>query len=249
MAKTELPKHVFVRLPLEGVSNCRDLGGYYSSRGQVTKWNTFLRSSRLPDLSEADIQFVYDYGLRSIIDLRADFEIQEFANPLDGHPQFTYYNVDLIGTVERASQKALSSDEPFVLGQMYVGILEDKTGVKQVLDIMMEEINNGGVMFHCSAGKDRTGVIALLVLGLAGVAKQDIITNYEVSGTNIKEDYLERDTNFRPNVLGSHPKNIIMAYDYIMENYLSFENYFMALGYSEEQVDQFLFRYLEDFRS
>lgn len=57
MANTNLSKQVFVRLPLEGVSNCRELGGYYSPYGQVTKWKTFLRSSRLQMLNDRDTMF------------------------------------------------------------------------------------------------------------------------------------------------------------------------------------------------
>lgn len=63
--------------------------------------------------------------------MRAGFEIKDSLNPLSDHNNFTYYNIDLLKDLERASQKSINSDEPLILGKMYVGILKDKTGLKK----------------------------------------------------------------------------------------------------------------------
>lgn len=72
------------------------------------------------------------------------------------------------------------------------------------------------VLYHYSAGKDRTKLVSLLLLGLAGVEKHDIVSNYEISFTNMESKIGENLSKYPLNVIESHPQNIKMAYDYLM---------------------------------
>ncbi|UUX32749.1 tyrosine-protein phosphatase [Fundicoccus culcitae] len=230
----------YVRLPLQAVNNCREMGGYATADGKVTRWHNFLRSSQLSNSTADDIQFLIDYGLKTIIDLRTTEEINKQPNPFSDDDNVAYYHQNFM---QKESIKDINSmpqlaNEEFALGKMYTYLLSHHEAVKSIMDIVLNH-KEGTLLFHCSAGKDRTGVVALLILGIAGVSLQDIVTNYEVTYTNIMSDFKHLDTKYTMNMIQSHPQNIIMAYEYILNKYLSFEAYFVALGYSADEIQQF----------
>src|SRR5690606_18188190 len=95
----------------------------------------------------------------------------------------------------------------------------------------------GCVLFHCRVGKDRTGVLAMLLLGLAGVEKKDIVANYEVSYTKL-ESLHDVESTLPNNYLYSIPEYIMQGINYIMDNYNSYENYLLSTGLTEEILTQ-----------
>ena len=87
----------WVRLPLDGVENCRDLGGYGTEKGGQTDWRTFLHSSDMNKLTEEDISFLEEYGVKTVIDLRGSDEIERSPNPLAKLNSFDYFNIPFAG--------------------------------------------------------------------------------------------------------------------------------------------------------
>lgn len=238
-----LADQVFVRLPLKGVINCRDLGGYPSDKGQATAWKRFLRSSRLNAVTKEDLQFLKDYGVRTVIDLRSPHEIENHATHDAIHEELKVHEVDLIGNSLRASEMSRLEEytaDDLILGRMYISILKSGSELKKVFDIIIESMEEGAILYHCTAGKDRTGIISMLLLGLSGVSRKDILTNYEVSGTNIAEIADTEMSEFKANVLGSDPKNMILAYDYVIDNFGSIESYFKHLGFTDKEIQQLI---------
>ena len=230
-----------IRLPLENVSNCRDLGGYPTEDGFYVKWHTFLRSNNLNQLSEKDKKYLLDYGVKTVIDLRTTNELIEEPNQLAKEPTIDYYHINLTGK-KRQGESLVALRENGVepqdlLKENYLVILKDSEHIKAVFDIFLKA-DNGTTIFHCSAGKDRTGLIAMLILGLAGVAKQDIISNYETSLTNIIDNYSDNTRANQAHVLSSNPENILKSINYILKEYGSFKSYFKWIGYSEEEISE-----------
>ena len=95
---------------------------------------------------------------------------------------------------------------------------------------------DGCLLFHCQAGKDRTGVLAMILMGLAGVSKEDIVANYEVTHTYLKENVKLRLEDGLEELEFSKPQWIEKAYDHIIEHYGSFKVYLMAVGLTKKEI-------------
>lgn len=228
----------WVRLPLEGVKNCRELGGYSTRKGDQVKWHAFLRSSDLHDLTEEDILFLEQYGVKTVIDLRGADEIVERPNPLAETDFCAYHNIPFAG------QPLLELDGMvgMTMGDFYVRLIEESEFVKTIFDTIAAT-EDGGVIFHCAAGKDRTGVLAMLLLGLAEVERKDIVANYEVTYTNMEafKGYLKEDAvpyEIRESFLYSSREYIETAYDHLIEKYGTFEEYLLTRGIKQEVIDR-----------
>lgn len=240
METTKTTTQIYTRLPLENVLNCRELGGYPIGFTHSTQWHRFLRSGGVSGATESDIAFLLDYGVKTVIDLRTPTELSAQPNPFMNRTEVNYVNVNLSDMEDTeasvSSMQEINLEEEFIMGKMYIEMLERKHRIKEIFDAVLQE--EGTVLYHCSAGKDRTGVVSLLLLGLAGAEKHDIVSNYEISFTNLESKMDTHLSKYPLNVMGSHPQNIKMAYDYLMGEYASFKQYFQSLGYNEQEIEQ-----------
>lgn len=179
------------RLPLEGACNVRDLGGYPVGIRQ-TKWHAFLRGDNLSHLTEDDEQFLYDYGVRTVIDLRSDEEVKHEPDQLVTRPDLSFIHVALGQTdysdtevLNELQKKALS--QGFKIESVYDDIFDNTKALRAIFRSIAMEPEDTAILFHCNAGKDRSGIIAMLLLMLAGVSHEDCIGNYILSYSNIYE--------------------------------------------------------------
>lgn len=224
----------WVRLPLAGIENCRELGGYATKDGEQVKWHTFLRSSDMNGATEEDISFLEEYGVTTVIDLRNKEEAEASQNPLKERSFCNYHNLPLF--TQPLTDTTIPSD--WNMGEFYIGLLENSTTLKTIFETIYKA-KEGAIVFHCMAGKDRTGVLAMLLLGLAGVEKKDIISNYEVTYSNMES--LHRHDILPEGIptafLFSNREYIIQAYDHIIQKYQSFDNYLRAKNIDQEVID------------
>lgn len=232
------------RLKLETAYNVRELGGYVGENGKVTSYKQFLRSDDISEISDDDMTCLTDYGMTAIIDLRSDYECELTPNRFAQVDNISYLHVSLL-PVDRSSfdvtglKKLFTVDEGDILSKIYIDILsEEKENLRTILEFIAEQ--PGGVLFHCAAGKDRTGVLAMLLLGLAGVDRSDIIANYMVTEiynqANPNQRVVNLPVELPEELLDSKPESIAAAYDYICEAYRSFENYFQSLQLSDDTI-------------
>lgn len=234
MKNTQL---TYVRLPLEGAKNVRELGGYPAQNGAPTRWRSFLRADSLSKLTEADARFLYGYGVHTIIDLRSGEEVSSSPDALsfpDG-PAFTSHHISLAaeGNIKKATEFGIT------LTELYTIILNTPALVGQVLRLMA--CSEGCTLFHCTAGKDRTGIISMLLLSIAGVQREDIIANYQVSHT-----YIHTSVTFPPDFAETHPElhalidspvhAITSALDFLEKEWGGIEAYLPACGLTEEEI-------------
>ncbi|GAA1615448.1 tyrosine-protein phosphatase [Nonomuraea maheshkhaliensis] len=161
--------------------NFRDIGGYATQDGRTVRWQRLYRADSLGWLDGDDLTTFRALRVRSVIDLRHAYEVEKAGRVPESEGQH-YQNLPIEG---RRWQKDLFDEELGVaryLADRYLEISED--GV-QNLRIALETIarsDNAPVVIHCAAGKDRTGVLAALVLSLAGVSESDIVADYALTG-------------------------------------------------------------------
>ena len=165
------------RIPLGKMNNLRDLGGYPAGDG-VTVWERFLRGDNPTGLSEQDIQWLRERDITTIVDLRSGEELARQPDQLRGQPGFLYHHCPLVG-IEKLPN--LEAD----IGRAHFEAMDRLTCVGRAMRILAAA--PGGVLFHCTAGKDRTGILAMLLLSLAGVAREDILADYQISETYLAE--------------------------------------------------------------
>ena len=162
----------FTLIPLEGAENVRDLGGYIGTDGKAVNFNVFIRSAKLNTLTDADQKILFEeVGVDCIIDLRSASEAGHYP---DIHPEgVDYYSISVPTYGEGVIINSLAD--------MYMAALD--MGQAEILAIMeiMANPEYETILFHCNAGKDRTGVIAMLLLGLAGVDNDTISEDYKWS--------------------------------------------------------------------
>lgn len=227
----------YVRLPLKNASNVRELGGYASLTGKLTTFGYLLRADDLSKLDKDDIQFLLNYGITSVIDLRSDSELKNFPDPFEKIERINYKHIPLIeqDVIDPNFYKELMKNPSSFLTEMYLDMIKNATiGITKVFEFIANQ--DDGVLFHCTAGKDRTGIIAMLLLGLAGVSKEDIVTNYMVTEIYIRKTMLElENVNEFPKELGmSKAEYIEPVIDYIVYTFNGFEEYLLFIGIDSE---------------
>ena len=173
---------------LEGALNWRDLGGYRTADGRVTKWDRIYRSDGLDQLTDADLDVVAELGIKLVFDFRVDREVDEFPSRLVGHPTVRCQRLPIGGDevegrsileIIRAGELRTYTVED--MAGTYEHLLEDFAPVFGEVLTHAADPANHPMVFHCTAGKDRTGLMAMLVLGALGVADDEIARDYELT--------------------------------------------------------------------
>jgi protein-tyrosine phosphatase len=168
---------------ITGYVNFRDLGGHATPDGRVRTGKLF-RSDSLAHVGDADIDhLVGNLGIRTAIDLRHDVEVQGY--PLDTLSAAGVH-IHHIPLFDPSRPSILPDDfASITLAKIYRDLLENAgSRLVDALRVVNSELAEP-VVFMCSAGKDRTGVLAALVLGLVGVNDGDIVADYAATGTAV----------------------------------------------------------------
>jgi protein-tyrosine phosphatase len=177
MAPDPLPgRHI----ELEGSFNFRDLGGYHGVDGRPVRWRSLFRADGLYRLTPADLEDLGGLGLRTVIDLRTAGELEargRIAWPTD---DLVFHHLPLMDVLPPDDEYPEWSDPAHVAAQ-YAGMLADGApAVAAAIDVLCDPAAYP-VVFHCMAGKDRTGILSALVLRVLGVADADIVADYALS--------------------------------------------------------------------
>ena len=169
-------------IPLDGAFNFRDLGGYPGAAGGVTRWRTLFRSDTLHELSPADITRLRAMGLATVVDLRTLRELEQTGRgPLEPEP-VVYRHLSVIGgTSAGEAGEAVAGPDVDDLSARYLWYLEVGSAALAEALVILGEPSRYPLVFHCAAGKDRTGVLAALVLDLLGVDPEVIVADYLIT--------------------------------------------------------------------
>jgi protein-tyrosine phosphatase len=177
------------RLEWEGCLNVRDLGGHPTEDGGETRIGAVVRADSVRRLTEEGWRSLVDYGIRRIVDLRLASELDEDTPgelPVEVvHVPF-FEDVPLDRQVEIAERWLSAPDDVSATRDGYLEMLETYRANVAVAISAVAQAPEGGVLIHCMGGKDRTGLVAALLLRLAGVPIADIAADYGLSAENIK---------------------------------------------------------------
>lgn len=195
---------------LQVTHNARGIGGMAAESGGTVRSGILYRSDALGGLTAAGIGAFADLGIGTVIDLRTDAERARSADvlPPDGSVQLLSLPI-LGGAMDEMVRRMLpggdgtrpSEDDVArmleavpTLEELYLGMLKD--GAAQFVAIGRAVIaaagtDRPGVLFHCTAGKDRTGVAAALLLQLAGASRADVVADYTLTGQNLAGAFAE----------------------------------------------------------
>lgn len=213
-------------LPIEGAYNVRDLGGYPAADNKTVKWRKVIRSGDLNLLTEEDLAYFESIPLRTYVDFRDSAEI---ASAPDKKPASLINDyllpIETGSIISFQSITAESADTALIEGNRLF-VRENQDVYREFFRILMEE-ENAPLLFHCSAGKDRTGFGAALFLASLGVDRGTIVEDYLLSNEYLKDKYaamIAQMPVIKP-LLEVRKEYILAAFEVIDKEYGGVENY------------------------
>ncbi len=179
------------RVPLEGAANFRDLGGYQTIDGHHVRWGLIYRSEALGRLSQEDLSHLSTLGLRLICDLRTPMEISRVPDLV---PQTALWAATPVqeGDFDSSMLRTLLFNRkiiPELMRQSYPKLLAENPQRFGAVLTRFADPDNLPAVFHCTAGKDRAGLTAALLLGLLGVPEKTIVEDYTLSNMAFEQLY------------------------------------------------------------
>lgn len=172
-------------LPLQGGRNFRDLGGYRTRDGHTVKWGLLFRSGSMHGLAPADFNYLYKLGIRTVCDFRDVHEraVEPVAWPAGKAPTVFAddYDMSQNGSIPKMDARDWTPEKARqVMAATYPRLLASFKGQYQR---MFQQLlaGNAPLAFNCTAGKDRTGVAAALLLTALGVPRETVIQDYELT--------------------------------------------------------------------
>ena len=236
---------------LEGCHNFRDLGGYPTREGGRVRWRVLFRSDALHHLTPADVARLRgEIGLGHVVDLRSSGEIA-----IDGSGRLAAEDVRIHHLPLFDGHGTASSDlgASITLSDRYFLMTEHAKGpIARVIQTLAEA--EAPAVYHCAAGKDRTGVVSAVLLGLLGVADEIIVADYAATKQNLdaivarlmaSEGYQGMLENLPPDTLHAEPETMISLLARVREKYGSMHGYARAIGIPDAAVARLERRLLE----
>jgi protein-tyrosine phosphatase len=252
-------------IPLTSIQNLRDLGGYTTTDGRTTRWRRFVRCAGMAALSEADRQKMLDYGIKAVVDLRSKRDIENSPNPFANLSDVAYHHHDLWGdrvSDFKSSKSSLTQEEK--MADLYrLGFVRCEGIIGEIMGTLADEGDHASV-FHCGAGKDRTGMIAALLLGIAGVPHDTIAEDYGLTDLYLqdpKRDHQNTDPMFIPEqeaalqdsdraplpvyMFSCLPRTMLLALAFLDEKYGGVEAYVRRIGLTDGQIERLRSKFLD----
>lgn len=191
-------------LDWDGCTNVRDLGGLCTGDGRMTRWRAIVRSDSPARLTEEGWTALYDYGIRTIITLRTHGMMEDELNFTPRQPDLAIVQVAIEDITDREFVQKWASTDLWSTPLYYKDALQRWPERHAAAISAIARARPGGVLFHCVRGNDRTGIIALLLLALAGIATDDMIADYELSPDPDRDVLLAREhSSIREALLGA----------------------------------------------
>ena len=172
-------------VPLEGCFNFRDLGGYAAASGRRVKPGMIFRSDALQHLTTQDAKYVREtLGLATVVDFRNTHEVARDGRSDAAIPWVNYLNEPVLE--ERGTISATGEEDPAErLTDMYLWAIRNGGAHYGAAFNAIAAVGNLPAVFHCSAGKDRAGIFASLILGVLGVDEETIVEDYLVTNQKV----------------------------------------------------------------
>lgn len=189
-------EHKTGRIPLEGLPNTRDLGGYVTKDKKVILPKRLIRSGALADMTANDQEVLFgDYRVRTVVDFRTAMEAKQSPEPKREGVDFLFCPIldeetagfthedetsedPLHGFLKHA--ESLNGNPQEYIDKLYLNLVSNEQAIKEYGTFLnaLAEAKEGAVLWHCSAGKDRAGVGTAFVLSVLGVPRETILQDF-----------------------------------------------------------------------
>ncbi|CAM4526089.1 tyrosine-protein phosphatase [Nocardia ninae] len=163
-------------IAFERLHNFRDLGGYPTADGQIVRWGRLFRADSLSKLRDQDWDRFLELGITTVIDLRYPWEI-DARGRVPQHESLVYHNLSI--EHRPYDQAALGPDievGPYLAERFLEVAADGVEELRRAIEVLAKA--DGPAVFHCASGKDRTGLLAALVLNLLSVSDEQIIEDF-----------------------------------------------------------------------
>lgn len=268
-------------LPVKGIVNARDLGGYVTADGRTVRTGMLLRAASLADAKDADLQYLAGLPVKEVIDFRMDFELngrQDRIIPGAGYiriPVNSSAGVSTEGSEEDLrkirSQKSFDVSKLILLAafnekaqemarRLYPNMVlqpECQEQFAAFLQRVVADGDDGAILFHCTQGKDRTGLASAYLLAALGVDRETIIADFDATNRAYEKDVRRLSRQVRllggkdaevevvRSFIGANTDNFVKTLDLIDGRYGSMTEYLTGpLGLSPEDMETLKNRYL-----
>jgi protein tyrosine/serine phosphatase len=226
-------------LALDGCFNFRDAGGYPTADGFHVRWRRLFRAGGPHALTDNDVDALARLDIATIIDLRTVDEADERGRFAPRVAARTTHHLPMMDVLPLESELESWADATFVGDRYYGMFLEAAPMVADAIAVLSDP-SAYPVLVHCSAGKDRTGILVAVVLGLLRVSDDDIVDDYALSGAAMRAmlewlqgssaEARERVRHYAPAILAAEPAAMRLFLARLRADYGSFDGYAEALG-------------------
>ena len=233
-------------LAWEGLLNVRDLGGHRTEDGGETQYGRVVRADSIRRLTHAGWQALLDYGVRTIIDLRTDQELE--ADPPADLPleiqHISLFDEDPVVFMKVESVAEEAPNAAVATREVYLIFLESfKHNVAATLRAVADA-PEGGVVVHCMGGKDRTGLVTAFLLHIAGVDTEQIAADYALSEERLRprhEEWFaaaetEAELERLRRIAQTPAEAIVGVFEELERRYGSVEEYLRSGGLSDDDL-------------
>lgn len=259
-------------IELEGLPNTRDIGGIRAADGRYVKHARLLRSGALAGATERDLEVLLDdFDVRTVIDLRTEEERREKPDPEDGLEGVRFddapvLNTSTLGVTREGGIKgalkmlrAVQDDPAQIMMDIYERMVLDEAGQRGFASFFDDVLDtpDGAVLWHCTIGKDRAGLAAMLLLHVLGASHEDILRDYEATNRYVAsrtEDIMDALATYHlagkldksiQVINAADPRFLQAALDAIDREFGGLDAYVeKALGITDEKRDALRARYL-----
>jgi protein-tyrosine phosphatase len=232
-------------VPLAGCYNFRDLGGYPTRGGGHLAWRRLFRADGLTRLNEDDCAALTELGLATVIDLRTASEVNDRGRFPTETVEVEYHHLPLTDSIPGTEEVPDWGEADYVTARYVHLLAEGESSIARAITLLASDGSLPAV-FHCSAGKDRTGVLAAIVLGGLGVPDDVIVDDYALSaiGTSrlmqaLREEYadaVEEVEKYATAILRVLPEAMAGFIDYVKTERGGFESLVRQLGVRDEMA-------------
>ena len=257
-------------IPVKGIVNARDLGGYTTSDGRIIRSGLLIRAASLADATDADLNYLKQIPVAKVVDFRQDFELSGREDRIIPGAEYVRIPINSNGnamddeeTVGIKKQKkfdvrklimiaAFNKKAQQVARDLYPNMVTLESCQKRFarfLRILVDSFDSGAIFFHCTQGKDRTGLASAYILAALGVDRETIIADFDATNAVYAKDVrrLSRRVSFWGGkedelgvvkaFIGANTENFIKTLDLIDIRYGSMENYLKGpLGLSDADI-------------
>ena len=226
------------RVAVEGCLNFRDLGGYPTTDGRRTRAELLYRADGPHALTAADERRLADLQLATLIDLRTTQEVERgcYSNHVR---DVVGHHLPMLDVVPDADD-VVEWVDPDTVARRYREMLDGAADkVAEILGILSDE-RAYPVLFHCSAGKDRTGIVSAILLGLLDVPDETIIADYALSEASMRQlvdyyqssypDAREQLERLAPAMIAAHPETMRRFIQGLRDDFGTFDAYAERIG-------------------